>query len=121
MQQPLLARPSFRSSVLGLTLGAVASMLPSAVLLGASAAADAPPSQAQAVFEATHLPPLLVAAGEIQPYTSIRGLDEGHHRVGGGPGHRRRRGNDDAGLPPAHQKLVSSQLFFNAGSVPLTA
>ena len=64
MQQPLLARPSFRSSVLGLTLGAVASMLPSAVLLGASAAADAPPSQAQAVFEATHLPPLLVAAGE---------------------------------------------------------
>jgi len=47
-----------------LALGAATSILLSAVLLGASAAADREPSHPQAVLEATHLPPLLVAAGE---------------------------------------------------------
>jgi hypothetical protein len=63
MQQPLLARPSFGPSVLGLTIGALTSLF-FAVLLGTSAAADREPSLPRAVLEATHLPPLLVATGE---------------------------------------------------------
>jgi len=73
MQPSLLARPSFRPSLLGLALGAATSILLSAVLLGASAAADREPSHPQAVLEATHLPPLLVAAGE-QPKLTFDGL-----------------------------------------------
>jgi hypothetical protein len=50
--------------VLGLALGAATAMLLSTVLLGASAAADRHQPTSQAILEATHLPPLLVAAGE---------------------------------------------------------